>query len=52
MINYQRKYNTEPKSSPQLDFSNSKYTAISANGMKIYSRDGVNWFDNKGKKIQ
>ena len=52
MINYQRKYNTEPKSGPQLDFSKSKYTATGANGVKIYSKDGVNWFDKAGKKIQ
>jgi hypothetical protein len=52
MLNYQRKYNTEPKSGPQLDFSKSKYTATGANGVKIYSKDGVNWFDKAGKKIQ
>ena len=53
MINYQRKYNTEPKGGPQLDFSRgSKFTATGANGVKIYSKDGVNWFDKSGKKIQ
>lgn len=52
MLNYQRKYNTEPKSGPQLDFSKNKYTATDANGVKIYSKDGVNWFDKAGKKIQ
>lgn len=53
MINYQRKYNTEPKNAPQLDFSKgSKFTATGANGVKIYSKDGVNWFDKSGKKIQ
>lgn len=53
MLNYQRKYNTEPKNSPGLNFDTPpKYTATGANGMKIYSKDGVNWFDNKGKKIQ
>lgn len=53
MVNYQRKYNTEPKNAPQLDFSKgNKYTATGANGLKIYSKDGVNWFDKAGKKIQ
>lgn len=53
MLNYQRKYDTEPKNAPKLDFSKgSKYTATGAGGVKIYSQDGVNWFNKEGKKIQ
>jgi len=29
-----------------------KYTATGANGVKIFSNDGINWVDSKGNKIQ
>jgi hypothetical protein len=32
--------------------NNAKFTATGKGGIKIFSQDGVNWFDANGKKIQ
>ena len=61
--NYQLAWNKEPQKGAQPGYGgrtpnpveapkDAKLTATGPNGVKIYSKDGVNWFDKAGKKIQ